>query len=302
MIVSGGYTSVDVASDEEFSDAKTITHLLKEGTYVKPGTDTVELADGKKYSEVKRCELGIRSTDVDHNIDSVFALVKAAEELSSNLHFRFKGVDNTKLIVKNVLPTIMREMNQHGKYCATKILGQAVSDTEDNLIEVSQEPSIGIVDYYSELNCNTHMITYGADGFFGQSFMGDGSYLKSCQFYLSKRGIPPGGCHALLYVHSGIFGVSSLPVGDPLATSNWVATSSLPTLPAFALISFNFPIPYKLESNTPYVIMFGYYAGNSGNYPCVGVDDIAPTHPGNAMRKSTPRPNIDTIFYVYGEK
>lgn len=306
MIVSGGYTSVDVDSSEDFSAAKAISHLLKKGTFVLPGTDTIELADGKKYSELKRCELGIRSADIDHNVDSAFALIKAAEELSNNLHFRFNGIDGTKVVVKNILPTIVREMNEKGKFCATRIQGMSVAGTEPELITVVPVPTTVLVDSYSETNQNTYRAVYGGDGRYGQSFKGDGSILKSCKFYLSSliydHNHNWGTCHARLYAHTGVYGTSSMPTGDPLAISDSVAIASLPALPAFALFTFNFSDGIKLESNVPYCIMFTYIGGTSLNYPCVGLDNTAPTHSGNAMRPDKYYSNEDACFYVYGEK
>jgi len=306
MRVAGGYSGVDVDTSEDFSVAKAISQLLKEGTFVLPGTDTIELADGKKYSEVKRCEIGIRSADVDHNVNSAFALIKAAEELSNNLHFRFNGVDGTKVIVKNVLPTIVREMNQHGKFCATRIKGKAIAETESELITVVPVPTTVLVDSYSEINQCTYRPVYGGDGRYGQSFKGDGSILKSCKFYLSSRiydhNYNWGYCHARLYAHTGVYGTSSLPIGSPLAISDSVAIASLPALPSFALFTFNFSNGIKLESNVPYCIMFTYIGGTSLNYPCVGLDTMAPTHSGNAMRPDKYYSREDACFYVYGEK
>jgi hypothetical protein len=135
-IIQGGYSSIEVASDEVFTDAKTISQSLKAGTFLQPGTDQVELADGKKYSEVKRMELGIRSADVDDGVDSAYTFIKTAEEASTPLYFRFRTIGGAYIIIKEILVTVIRELNAIGKFCAVRISGVVMKETEDAIFTI----------------------------------------------------------------------------------------------------------------------------------------------------------------------
>ena len=138
-------------------------------------------------------------------------------------------------------------------------------------------PSIHVADFYSEIYKTDPYPLSNGGRMIGQSFIGDGSVLTSCKFYLGRINSPPGFCTAQLYAHSGIYGVSSVGIGDALAISDGVLASSLIYdttfyMSTFALATFSFSTPYTLVAGTPYVIMYSYADGNPYNYTYIGYD------------------------------
>ena len=115
---------------------------------------------------------------------------------------------------------------------------------------------------------------------------------------------------AKLYAHSGTFGVSSIPTGVVLATSDAIDISILPT--SFNLIIFNFTgvEQYTLVADTYYCIAIEPVAGASlddSNIVYVGSDIVNLLHSGNASDINVvppylPYPNAEVIFYVYAEE
>jgi len=89
--ISGGYSLVEFDTDVNFSNAKEITDLLKEGTELIPKTLTEEFADGTNRSVIKQMEVKARSANVDDSAGSAYALLKAAELAGTLLNFRFIG-------------------------------------------------------------------------------------------------------------------------------------------------------------------------------------------------------------------
>lgn len=96
--ISGGYSLVEFDTDVNFSNAKEITDLLKEGTELIPKTLTEEFADGTDRSVIKQMEVKARSANVDDSAGSAYALLKAAETAGTLLNFRFIGKSGGKLI------------------------------------------------------------------------------------------------------------------------------------------------------------------------------------------------------------
>jgi hypothetical protein len=96
--ISGGYSLVEFDTDVNFSNAKEITDLLKEGTELTPKTLTEGFADGTDRSVIKQMEVKARSANVDDSAGSAYALLKAAELAGTLLNFRFIGKSGGKLI------------------------------------------------------------------------------------------------------------------------------------------------------------------------------------------------------------
>jgi len=139
----------------------------------------------------------------------------------------------------------------------------------------------------------------------GQSFTGDGNNITSCKFFLKRTG-DPGNLIARLYAHSGEFGVSSVPTGEPLDSSEATAASGVPT-EAYGLLTFSGFAGYTLVDGTKYCIVVEGYDGtwDGSNYVVVGDDGTSPTHGGNHISWSwsnwAAHVGNDTCFYVYGE-
>lgn len=150
---------------------------------------------------------------------------------------------------------------------------------------------------------------------YGQSFVtpNDGIIYKlnSCRWQLSKA-LPTGNlnAYAKIYAHTGTYGTSSKPTGDPLATSDAFDISTLPTSfptteETMALFSFSGAEQIILTPNTYYVITIEY-SGSTASGLNVGIDTSSPTHGGNYSYKDIddqlwyPNAGVDVIFYVYG--
>jgi len=169
-------------------------------------------------------------------------------------------------------------------------------------LDVNQEKSTElhwhdawVVDSYSETNQNNHGLmkdlhpsdhaSYSSA--YGQSFNGSNvSRLVQVTFYLRKTGSPTGNAHVVLYNHSGVFGSSSIPGGDVLATSDNFDVSALTDTYTLYNFTFSGGEQYVMSADTHYCIV--YQNPESGtidgsNYVWLGVDTSSPTHQGNLL-------------------
>jgi len=161
-----------------------------------------------------------------------------------------------------------------------------------------------IVDSYSESNYYGEQSVHGdATQQDGQSFLADGGILNSCQFYVRKRGLPTGNVYAKIYAHSGTFGSSSIATGSPLAVSDALDVSAIPTERALITLTFSGANKITLTNGAYYVVVFEYLGGDSLNCPEVGYDSSSPTAPGNNCLyyygSWHAQSEVDAIFYVY---
>lgn len=175
-------------------------------------------------------------------------------------------------------------------------------------LDISGE--IGISDSYSEDNVNSGLSSNGVSyDAIGQSFENvDESILESCKFYLKStfnNTLPTGDVVARVYAHSGTFGTSSVPTGDPLATSDIIDGSNF-TTNEYSLTTFNFSGANRitLSSGTKYCIAVSYTSGDGTHSLGVGLDNDSPTHSGNGFRFNTggswqSLSAYDFCFYVY---
>jgi len=173
-----------------------------------------------------------------------------------------------------------------------------------------------LIDSYSEANYghtsslqDNHPTAAKVFSALGQSFTCGGAYkLTSCKFYLNKANNPTGMAHAVLYAHSGAYGSSSLPTGEPLATSDDFDVEDI-VAGSYALYSLSFSgaEQYLMSADTYYCIVFEAPAVgtiDSTNRPQVGEDSTSPTHGGNGIvwyNGAWGTSGYDRIFYVYGE-
>ena len=176
-------------------------------------------------------------------------------------------------------------------------LGANRSDSSGEFIDVE------IVDSYDVDYCEaTSFLYFGDDIKAAQSFTGKSAKLKNCKWYAKKYGNPTGDIIAKLYAHSGTYGVSSIPTGEPLATSNPIDITTLTEF--FKLITFSFEgaEQYELVEGTYYCISIEYSGGDSSNHLKLGRSISSPTHSGNRAFYNDSwyfMPTHDFIFYVY---
>jgi len=162
-----------------------------------------------------------------------------------------------------------------------------------------------VIDYYAETNTNLGNVLDELPylTYFGQSFMGNGCKVTEAQLYLVKVAGATGTLRVKIYEHDGVYGTSSVGVGNPICTSDSVDVGvSVQT--AYSLISFPFTGGDQkvLHNGVPYLLL-ATVTGNVGNI-FVGVDNSSPTHGGNEVLlfQTSWYPNTnDMCFYVYGE-
>lgn len=163
-----------------------------------------------------------------------------------------------------------------------------------------------LIDSYSESNRTSNLNLNPSYPERGQSFEGKNAYLDSCIFQLAKiTGTISGNAYACLYEHSGTFGTSSVPTGEPLATSGAVSIAGLGTTPTLKTFTFSGANRYKMKENTYYIIAVKHPDSTASSYTGVGSDNTSPSHPGNNSRPVsgvwTASTQYDLCFYVYGD-
>lgn len=140
----------------------------------------------------------------------------------------------------------------------------------------------------------------GLETSYGQSFVGDGGSISKAKFYINKTGAPTGIITARIHAHTGTYGTNSTPSGAPLATSDNVDVSSLPT--SQSLIEFPFSTPLETVNGTQYVVTLHFTPLNPTDTVNVGCDTSAPTAAGNSSVFDNGRwfgdSDKDLVFYV----
>jgi hypothetical protein len=168
-----------------------------------------------------------------------------------------------------------------------------------------------LVASYSESNNSAYDVSFAyGDSSIGQGFLGNGSKLSSCKFYIGAYYIIPltGNAIAKLYAQdTGTFGSTGKPgmSAIPLATSDLVDVSTLPGWPNRVLTTFTFDGSFTLENGTPYFICIERIGGDDSHQIDIGVDTSAPTADGNSVTTEAklhwaPLETMDVCFYVYG--
>jgi hypothetical protein len=163
--------------------------------------------------------------------------------------------------------------------------------------------AVVLADSYPESNFTSSWPVYGPNySQVGQSFTATAGALDSAVFYLRREAGSAGYAYALLYAHSGAFGVDGVPSGAPLATSSPVDVTTLADS-ARQLVTFHFDNTVTLTAGSKYVIVMKY-EGTWPNPLVCYFDADSSTHEGNAVAWFTdhwiPRgATDDTVFYVY---
>ncbi len=173
---------------------------------------------------------------------------------------------------------------RHYRIAASSTSALGSYDIYDAKIVVDQVAQGGTVSY-SETNQDQENILQGAGGDFtgsGQSFTSLGGALTSAKFYIRKNNSPTGNAVAKLYAHTGTYGVSSLPTGTALATSDNFDVSTLTSSLALTTLTFSGANQYAMTNGTNYVITFEFSGGSIGNDVRLGRDATSPTPSGNA--------------------
>lgn len=198
---------------------------------------------------------------------------------------------------------------------ATAIVG-SLNGTTSPLILVNivgtfvpGESIIILLESYSETNQSGQTALFAGSVIDeGQSFLCNNTgKLDSCKFYLKKLGTPTGNMVAKLYTSTGSLGSTSKPTGAPLAISDPISITTLTT--SFALVDFEFSGVNRVSmaAATNYVIVVEYTGGDGSNNLIIGIDNTAPSYPGNSSFSAdgtnwTPLAGVDICFYVYVEK
>jgi len=137
------------------------------------------------------------------------------------------------------------------------------------------------LDSYSESNADAYGGAYAgsAEGTeIGQTFQASGhKLLTSVKFYLQKIGSPTGNATALLYRINGTL-TTGIPEGIPLATSDNLDVSTIPS--SATLVEMTFSTPYNLVDGVKYAIVFKFTGGDISNHPRIHADTSSPSHAG----------------------
>jgi hypothetical protein len=159
-----------------------------------------------------------------------------------------------------------------------------------------------IIDSYSETNSDTNRQINNTTTKRAQSFTSVvAESLYFARFYIGKSGSPTGNATAVLYAHTGTYGVDGTPTGAALATSDNVDVSLLTTTKQ--LVTFKFSSPYAMSAATNYFISLEYGSGDASNYLIVGTDTSSPSHAGNTGYYTgswAADATQDHSFYVHG--
>jgi hypothetical protein len=117
----------------------------------------------------------------------------------------------------------------------------------------------------------------------GQCFTGKNGYsITAVQFRMQKVLAPTANLVACIYNITGSYGTTGAPTGAALATSNAVASSSLPA--SYDWVTFTFSTPLAITNQSYCVTIQVSGSGNDWqNYANASYDSSAPTHDGNMV-------------------
>lgn len=133
----------------------------------------------------------------------------------------------------------------------------------------------------------------------GQSFTSKSGTLDNVQFLLYKFGSPTGNVTAYIYNITGTYGVTAIPNGAAIATSDVVNITGLDATWTLITFSFSGVNRISLTYGAYYCVTVGYSGGDSSNNLNVGQN--SGVHGGNGCKYISSWQNIstDAIFYVY---
>ena len=174
------------------------------------------------------------------------------------------------------------------------------SDTlQDSYSEANKDNNDNINTADAGVDCHAHSFTTLNDG---------NSYkITSAIMNLAKTSTPTGSYWYVLYAHTGTYGVSSLPTGSALATSDTADISALTTSYVNKELNFTGAQQYLMSANTNYVLAVCTDTAENSKYLSVGIDTSTATHGGNDSIHVLPSTWVlygvattDAPFYVYG--
>jgi len=140
-----------------------------------------------------------------------------------------------------------------------------------------------IADSYVGTLASTNSIRAGSNTYAGQSFTGDGNYLNSVTWYISKSGSPTGTIYCEIYAHTGTYGSGGTPTGSPLSTASLDVSTLTGTNTAVDFTGFDNPLLLTLGTN-----YFAVLHNNNGD----GANDVdvrahvGTSHAGNNAFKT----------------
>lgn len=142
-----------------------------------------------------------------------------------------------------------------------------------------------VIDSYAQSNLDNAFSVGNATVIRAQSFTGNGSAIGSASFLLSIGiGVPVGIVNAVIYAHSGTYGVNSVGTGAVLATSDNFNVSTLTSSYQFITFIFSGVNQIVLTNGTNFVVgVQDATFDGTGNFEAVGIDSTSPTHSGNGM-------------------
>jgi len=170
-----------------------------------------------------------------------------------------------------------------------------------------------LVDGYEDPNGNggSFFGYTGGNQSWGQSFLGNGEYLKRVGVQLFRRNDPPdANVICSIFAHSGTFGSTGVPTGSALATAsipsgrlNQNATQD------FQWEYFDFDGTLQLADGTPYFLAISVDTPgpNSSNSHGIGWDNSSPVAPGNSAFQNAALswaayPTSDLMFAIWTDE
>ncbi len=159
-----------------------------------------------------------------------------------------------------------------------------------------------LADSYPEGNFTASWPVYGPNySQVGQSFTATAGALDSAVFYLRREAGSVGNAYALLYAHSGTFGVDGLPSGAPLATSSPVDVTTLSDS-VRQLVTFPFDNTLTLTAGDQ-VRDRHQVRGYSGRIPSPATSTMTARPMTATLWPGSPTTGFpragDAVFYVY---
>lgn len=166
-----------------------------------------------------------------------------------------------------------------------------------------------LIDSYPTSNYSTWGNILGSSGStsitsWGESFIGNGDYVSSVDFYIARTGTgASGSMYAKIYAITGTPGSTATPTGSPLAVSNAVDISTVTT--SYQLISFTFSgaNQIKLTNGTHYFVVFnstGFITDTDQGKVGAGTTAPVPSENGAYFNTVWNAQSVYPIFYVYG--
>lgn len=158
------------------------------------------------------------------------------------------------------------------------------ASSNDLIFYIYSQPDVISDGYdFSNASGNAMDLIAGVRLGIGQSFTGNGGYLKSVKFSISKGGNNPvGNIVVKIYASTGSHGTNAYPTGSALAISDPIDASTLSSS-VFEQKTFVFSSDFVLVNSTIYIVTLEW-VGDGSKSIHVSTDESSSTHPGNASQ------------------